>query len=399
MPSNQHRGPGRQKRDLLAQTKQPRLLPFGTPGTAGGPALSRPWPLGRTTGAGTPVQQAGTPARAAATAAEDPSRQAPKACGEATVPPSSQVPAADGVPLPAMPEPAGHAKRDTPGHAPKLSKDNVRARAGPQAMPQPVADSSAQPACHAHAGSTISLKQGTLHRPKPSCGSEPSSRELHFTRKAPARRTAALQRNALEKASSKRDSEWSSTSTGQQDADISDPQLSVGMNDLNADISLGGSLPNTRQPHAACKGGPEQAKQPAAEGDAAGDKGLDEEPVRDVPHQSPPPPVRTLDDGIAEQAQARQQAGTPPAKLARKASAAATYAPGASQGICRAAGTVADPVVISDSDSEADMPEVSDLHGKSDVSSQKHCCDCHVATECKTVQSDLWLISFLLCPS
>ena len=162
---------------------------------------------------------------------------------------------------------------------------------------------------------------------------------------------------------------------------MSDAQHSMGENHSHADISLGGPFPGTRQLGIPSTAAPEQARQPAAEKVAADDKGLDDEPLHDAPHQSPPPPVRTLDDDIAEQAQASRPAGTPPAKPASKASAAATYAPTASQGSRRAAGTVADPVVISDSDSEFDMPEASDLCDKSHMGLLMQYCPCRVAAE------------------
>ena len=209
------------------------------------------------------------------------------------------------------------------------------------------------------------------------------------------RRTAALLGAAAEEGASNRDSGWSSTSVGQQDADMSDAQHSVGEKHSHADISLGGPFPGTRQLGVASTAAPEQARQPATEKVAADDKDLDDEPVHDAPHQSPPPPVRTLDDDIAEQAQASQPAGTSPAKPASKASAAATYALKASQGTRRAAGTVADPVVISDSDSEFDMPEASDLCDKSHMGLLMQYYPCRVAAQHNAVHIHVWLPLFL----
>ena len=96
------------------------------------------------------------------------------------------------------------------------------------------------------------------------------------------RRTAALLGAATEEGASNRDSGWSGTSTGQQDADMSDAQHSMGENHSHADISLGGPFPGTRQLGIPSTAAPEQARQPAAEKVAADDKGLDDEPLHDA---------------------------------------------------------------------------------------------------------------------
>ena len=56
---------------------------------------------------------------------------------------------------------------------------------------------------------------------------------------------------------------------------------------------------------------------------------------------------------------------------------------------------MADPVVISDSDSEFDMPEASDLCDKSHVGLLMQYCPCRVAAERNAVHINVWLPLFL----
>ena len=256
----------------------------------------------------------------------------------------------------------------------------------------------------------ISMKLGSLQRPDQAHGSAPSSREYIFSRRvarpSAGTNTAGSFQEAASNGASARganvgeDTDWSTD--GQQSADQAD---------AHADIRLGSSGHATdaaasAQPHIhSSKDSRAQPSrlQKAGTADHADGNIAEGEPTASRQHgeaafSSPPPPVRTLEDDLAEQVlpgasaaaaaqpvkaeespatphqwnpehslqpeqpqqevnpeQSGQQAQAPPGSEAGTSEAGAN---GDMPESHRAAGTVADPVVISDSDSSDDELEV-----------------------------------------
>ncbi len=312
--------------------------------------------------------------------------------------------------------------------------DAEQSEASADAMQSVPAHGKAAPAVRA-------MKHGSLHRPDHSDGSEPSSRQYVFrsSRGRPAAGSSEADREAhgLHRAGK----------TMTADADVSwsedtgwstDDQQSSDKADAHADILLGSSRVGTdsapsAQPPArgqASKGQPSRLQKAGAadatEGSAEGEQsapagdhiegaggcatedeavgkqsGLAEAQCKEAaeaPFSSTPPPVRTLDDEIAEQMRPGRHAPTapqqvkpePPVAPSHKGMAPHNLQPdqpgqilkpgqrgepeqapsgteagpsgagvnGAVPDSRRAAGTAEDPVVIPDSDSEDDEPEV-----------------------------------------
>ena len=307
---------------------------------------------------------------------------------------------------------------------------------------EPSADAMESMPAHGKAAPAVrAMKLGSLHRPDQSDGSEPSSRQYVFrsSRRRPAAGSSEADREAhgLHRAGK----------TMTADADVSwsedtgwstDDQQSSDKADAHADILLGSSrdgkdsAPSAQPPARgqASKGQPSRLQKAGAADDTEdGAEGEQSAPAGDhiegaggcategeaegkqpalaeaqfkeaakAPFSSPLPPVRTLDDEIAEQMQPGRHAATapqqvkpePPVEPSHKGVAPHSPQPdqpgqtmkpgqhgepeqapsgteagpsgaGVNEAVPdshRAAGTAEDPVVIPDSDSEDDETEV-----------------------------------------
>lgn len=318
--------------------------------------------------------------------------------GEAAEPLASRPLMQDAAAQSAVPNAAGPSHANTARAGARPSKDSIRARNGQRLGSMPAAEP--KPAVHKHAAPVIPLSLGSLQRPEQAQGSEPSSRQFFFRRKATAARPVSSAPGAVQGAASDEASAEDASQNQQDEGMAAEEQRSAGEADAHADIRLGAQ--------ALMADGPSKVDIEKPPGPAEDTQGEPSVPARDQPdghadahYDPPPPPVRSLDDDIAEQmqpghqapaapaqtdpessvrpfrqaipgqrteptlplhAQPRQSSDQPPQQAeapgANEAGRSRAVAPGAFAGARRPAGTVADPVVISDSDSEEDTQEV-----------------------------------------
>ena len=263
----------------------------------------------------------------------------------------------------------------------------------------------------------ISMKLGNLQRPVQPHGNAPSSREYIFTGRGAQPSAGPMNTDSSQRAASNAASAVKANAG--EDPDWStDDQHSADLADAHADIQLGSSGHGTDaaafdQPlgHGSKdRRGQPSRLQKAGAADGADQGGAEGEPANPEEHKpaeavfrSPPPPVRTLEDDLAEQVRPGRSAATTAQHVAAEASAAApeqgmpesslqpeqpgqqvkaeqsgqqarapsgneagpSEAGGAMPEGHRAAGTIADPVVISESDSSDDEAEVMPQQAKS----------------------------------
>ncbi len=350
----------------------------------------------------------------------------PSSAQAASPPAKPECPACDSLPKSAAaasqpgtnclpPQPAADSREAGSAEAPgQASAERSPASVAERAKVSPTAgvkqNGSAQGSSLA---AVISMKLGSLQRPDQPHGSVPSSREYIFSGRVAKPSAGANTAGSSQQAASNvaparganfgEDTDWSTD--GQQSADQAD---------AHADIQLGSSGQGTdaagsaQLPHHSSKDSKAQPSRLQKAG--AADQHIEEGSAKDLPaapaeHQhaeaafsSPPPPVRTLEDDLAEQVlpdgsaaaaaqpvkaeapaatpqqgepeyslqpeqpqqelkpeQSGQQAQAPPGSEAGQSGAGAD---GVVPESYRAAGTVADPVVISDSDSESSDDEL-----------------------------------------
>lgn len=393
-----------QRAEAMESGKRRKLEPFRPPGAPASPARGRPT-MQSLLFASQPVRPSSAQAASGPGAAN---KQECPACSPPTVAATSAgQPDTSCV----LPQQATDIKMkgsaDPPNAAPKPSKGSTPAQLVKIAPPATnfKQNNSAQGGAVAD---VISMKLGNLHRPAQPHGSAPSSREYIFTGRgsqpfagtmtAGGFQNAAGSAASAVKANAGEDTDWST-----------DDRQSADQADARADIQLRSSRHGT---DAAASGQPlsHSSKdrrgqlswlQKAGDTDGSERGGAEGQPATPGEHEpaeavfrSPPPPVRTLEDDLAEQMEPGRSAATTAQHVKAEASAAApqqgmpehslqheqpevkaeqsgqqaqapsggetgpSEAGGALPEGLRAAGTVADPVVISDSDSSDDELEV-----------------------------------------
>ena len=396
-----------QRAEPMEGSKRRKLEPFRPPGAPDVPARGRPT-MQSLLFASQPVRPSS--AQAAPSAATIDKPKCP-ACSPLAEPATSVGhPEMSRLPPQQMANVREVHSAASPSEPQKPSGDSSPATSAQQVKVEPTAEikesDSAQGKAAAH---VISLKLGSLQRPDQPHGSAPSSREYVFSGRAAATNAPSVQQAAGNAASAGdlnagEDTDWSTD--GQQSADQADAcaDVQLGSSGHGTDAAGSAQLPFHSNDS---RGKPSRLQHVgvADHADEIGPTGKTATPAEhqcaDAAFSSPPPPVRTLEDDLAEQGLPGRRAATAAQRVDLETSAAPSQQgmpqhslqpdhpgeavkaeqPGQqaqgpadnealSSGIAvnrgmpeihQAAGTVADPVVITDSDSSEDELEVSNF--------------------------------------
>ena len=392
-----------QQAEPAESSKRQKLEPFRPPGAPEMPARGRPT-IGNLLFASRPAQPSSAQADTPPAAPDQPENPACDSLLKAAAPFSQ--PNMTSLP----PQPGADCSKAGAADPPKDAPlDSYPAKCAQQANVAPIAAVKQSGSAWGQSlAAVISMKLGSLQWPDQPHGSAPSSREYIFSGRLAKPSAGTSNPSSFQQAASNgppdkganvgEDTDWSTD--GQQSAEQAD---------AHADIQLGSSghgsdAAASAQPH---DHGSKDSKaepsrlQKAGIADPADGNMAEGEPTASCQHaeaafSSPPPPVRTLEDDLAEQvvpgnsaaaavqpvkaeaSAATPQQGSPEHSLppeqpqeemrAEQSGQQAQAPPGSEAGPSgagratpegqRAAGTVADPVVISDSDSSDDELEV-----------------------------------------